>query len=51
MLKHSWNTKAESQMLEHRCWNADAETQMQKHNAETELELMLKHSVVTAETQ
>jgi hypothetical protein len=50
MLKHSWNTKAESQMLEHRCWNADTETQMQKHNAETELELMLKHSAVTAET-
>jgi hypothetical protein len=51
VLKQSWNTEAESQMLEHRCWNADAETQMQKHNAETELELMLKHSAVTAETQ
>jgi hypothetical protein len=39
------------EMLEHRSWNADAETQIQKHNAETELELMLKHSAVTAETQ
>jgi hypothetical protein len=47
----SWNTDAGTQMLEHRCWNTNAETQMQKHNAETELELMLKHNAVTAETQ
>jgi hypothetical protein len=53
MLEHRcWNTNAGTQVLEHKCWNTDAETQMQKHNAETELELMLKHSVDTyAETQ
>jgi hypothetical protein len=40
-----------AQVLEHKCWNTEAESQMQKHIAETELELMLKHSAVTAETQ
>jgi hypothetical protein len=52
MLEHRcWNTNAGTQVLEHKCWNTEAELQMQKHNAETELELMLKHSAVTAETQ
>jgi hypothetical protein len=49
--KRCWNIGARTQMLEHRCWNTNAGSQMQKHNAETELELMLKHSAVTAETQ
>ena len=49
--KRCWNIEARTKMLEHKCWNTEAESQMQKHNDETEMELMLKHSAVIAETQ
>jgi hypothetical protein len=49
--RRCWNIEARTQMLKHECWNTNAGSQMQKHNAEIELELMLKHSVVIVETQ